>query len=122
MKKNILKAPFITEMREVTANMYRLGWDERNGGNISYMLDEKEVGKIVLPPYKLQIDGVKKGAHMLELTLFDTRVNTFGGLHAAVPIGWKGPNLWYTDGNMWSYEYRMQDTGIMKKPTITLTK
>ncbi len=43
--KNILKAPFITEMREATANMYRQGWDERNGGNISYMLDEAEVGK-----------------------------------------------------------------------------
>jgi len=41
--KNILEAPFITEMREVTSNMYRLGWDERNGGNISYMLDEEEV-------------------------------------------------------------------------------
>ncbi len=25
--------------------MYRLGWDERNGGNISYMLDEKEVAE-----------------------------------------------------------------------------
>ena len=23
----------------------RLGWDERNGGNISYLLDEKEVGE-----------------------------------------------------------------------------
>jgi len=23
--------------------MYRLGWDERNGGNISYLLDEAEV-------------------------------------------------------------------------------
>lgn len=45
MKKNILKAPFVKEMREATANMYRLGWDERNGGNISYMLDEKEVAK-----------------------------------------------------------------------------
>ena len=43
--KNIKKAPFIKEMCEATANMYRLGWDERNGGNISYMLDEKEVGK-----------------------------------------------------------------------------
>lgn len=92
------------------------------GALISARLDGKDVGKIVLPPYKLQIDGVKKGAHILELTLFGTRVNTFGGLHAAVPIGWKGPNLWYTDGNMWSYEYRMQDTGIMKKPTIMLTK
>ena len=41
--KNILNAPFVEEMKKTTANMYRLGWDERNGGNISYMLDEDEV-------------------------------------------------------------------------------
>ena len=41
--KNILEAPFVREMCEATANMYRLGWDERNGGNISYLLDEEEV-------------------------------------------------------------------------------
>ena len=45
MKKNVADAPFVVEMREVAANMYRLGWDERNGGNISYMLDEKEAGE-----------------------------------------------------------------------------
>ena len=43
--KDILTAPFVREMCETTANMYRLGWDERNGGNISYLLDEKEVGE-----------------------------------------------------------------------------
>ncbi len=43
--KNILKSPFVKEMALTTANMYRFGWDERNGGNISYMLDEEEVGK-----------------------------------------------------------------------------
>lgn len=43
--KNILEAPFVREMSKTTANMYRLGWDERNGGNISYLLDEKEVGE-----------------------------------------------------------------------------
>lgn len=32
-------------MCEATANMYRLGWDERNGGNVSYLLDEKEVAE-----------------------------------------------------------------------------
>ena len=41
--KDILTAPFVEEMKKTTANMYRLGWDERNGGNISYMLDENEV-------------------------------------------------------------------------------
>ena len=43
--KDILRAPFVEEMKKTTANMYRLGWDERNGGNISYMLDEQEVGE-----------------------------------------------------------------------------
>ncbi|WP_322174133.1 rhamnulose-1-phosphate aldolase [Acutalibacter caecimuris] len=41
--KPILDAPFLTEMRRATANMYRLGWDERNGGNISYLLDREQV-------------------------------------------------------------------------------
>jgi len=45
MMKNILEAPFVTEMRKTTANMYRIGWDERNGGNISYLLDEETVGE-----------------------------------------------------------------------------
>ena len=40
---NILDAPFMTEMIRTTANMYDHGWDERNGGNISLMLDEQEV-------------------------------------------------------------------------------
>ena len=43
--KNILEAPFVLAMREATANMYRLGWDERNGGNISYLLSENEVAE-----------------------------------------------------------------------------
>ena len=43
--KDIMTAPFVEEMKKTTANMYRLGWDERNGGNISYLLDEKEVGE-----------------------------------------------------------------------------
>ncbi|MBQ7541775.1 MAG: rhamnulose-1-phosphate aldolase [Clostridia bacterium] len=43
--KDILCAPFVEEMKEITANMYRLGWDERNGGNISWMLDEAQVGE-----------------------------------------------------------------------------
>ena len=43
--KNIFEAPFVSEMRSTTANMYRLGWDERNGGNISMLLDEAEVAQ-----------------------------------------------------------------------------
>jgi len=40
--RNMLEAPFVREMMDAAANMYRLGWDERNGGNISILLDERE--------------------------------------------------------------------------------
>ncbi len=39
---DILRAPFLEEMVRTTANMYRLGWDERSGGNISLWLDEEQ--------------------------------------------------------------------------------
>ena len=43
--KDILNAKFMREMCLTASNMYRLGWDERNGGNISYMLEESEVAE-----------------------------------------------------------------------------
>ena len=43
--KDIMTAPFVEEMKKTTANMYRIGWDERNGGNISYLLEEEEVAQ-----------------------------------------------------------------------------
>jgi len=41
--EKILNAPFLREFVKTTSNMYRLGWDERNGGNLSYLLKENEV-------------------------------------------------------------------------------
>ena len=41
--KNVLNAPFMVEMIRTATNMYAHGWDERNGGNISLLLDEAEV-------------------------------------------------------------------------------
>lgn len=40
-----MTAPFVREMCKTASNMYRLGWDERNGGNISYLLKEEEVAE-----------------------------------------------------------------------------
>lgn len=90
------------------------------GALISVKLDGAEVGKIVIPPYRLEIEGVTAGAHTLELTLCGTRGNTFGPLHLTTPMSWKGPDMWYTNHNMWSYEYRLHDMGIMKKPVLSI--
>lgn len=65
MKKlDILQAPFVREMVDTTANLYRLGWDERNGGNISYLLKEEEIlpfldPKNVLRTIPMIFDGSK---------------------------------------------------------------
>ena len=41
--KNFIESKFVKEVSEITSNMYRQGWDERNGGNISYLIDEEQV-------------------------------------------------------------------------------
>jgi len=52
--KSIIEANFVKEMAELASIMWLHGWDERNGGNISYIIDEDE-----LRPY-LNPDHVKK--------------------------------------------------------------
>lgn len=70
--KDVLQSTFITEMADVTANMYRQGWDERNGGNVSYMLDEAELSEYVdltkvirTIPLKFHADPMLKGKYFL---------------------------------------------------------
>ena len=41
--KDILTAPWMVEMIRTVTNMYDHGWDERNGGNVSLLLDEADV-------------------------------------------------------------------------------
>lgn len=49
MMYNILEAPFLREICAAASNLYRLGWDERNGGNISVRLD-RELAERYLNP------------------------------------------------------------------------
>ena len=47
--KDILTAPFMQEMIRTATNMYDHGWDERNGGNISMMLEEEQIREYLHP-------------------------------------------------------------------------
>jgi rhamnulose-1-phosphate aldolase len=49
VRNSIESAPFLQEMVETTYNMWSFGWDERNGGNISYLLKEEEVSLYLDP-------------------------------------------------------------------------
>lgn len=43
--KNILESKFIREFSNVIDRMYLLGWDERNAGNVSYILEPVELSE-----------------------------------------------------------------------------
>lgn len=47
--QSVAQAAFVKEFVQMTSNMYRLGWDERNGGNLSYLLKEEEVAQYLDP-------------------------------------------------------------------------
>lgn len=61
MKIDIKETEFIKVFEDVIFQMYRLGWDERNAGNVSYILDEYEVDMVKhvfheSDHYQLQLD------------------------------------------------------------------
>ena len=41
--RDFIDSKFVKEMSDITLNMYSQGWDERNGGNISYMISEDDI-------------------------------------------------------------------------------
>lgn len=62
--KNLETFKPLQEMIETTTNLYRLGWDERNGGNISYLLEKEEIEtyldpKKVIRTIPMIFDGTK---------------------------------------------------------------
>lgn len=91
------------------------------GAVIGVKLDGVDVGKIAFPPFKLNFDNVKKGAHKLDVTLYGTRYNTLSALHnlnADKKRNYIGPDYWRTENEAWSYEYNFRPMGVLKTPIL----
>ncbi len=116
--KDILTAPFLVEMVRTTSNMYAHGWDERNGGNISLMLEESQAAEY------LDVSGVLRtiptgfSAPALEGKYFlvtgtgkyfkNVEVDPAGnlGIVRLVDGGRNAQLLWgYTDGGQFTSEF-----------------
>ncbi len=116
--KNVLNAPFMDEMRKLTANMYRLGWDERNGGNVSYMLDTDEVSEYldtskVIRTIPLGFDAKKLSGKIFIVTgtgkyfkNIDENPETNLGIMRIADDGTNAELLWgYEDGGKFTSEF-----------------
>ncbi|GMG64430.1 hypothetical protein TEHAL1_19050 [Tetragenococcus halophilus] len=40
------KITAVKELADLTYTMWQMGWDEKNGGNISYILSQEEIKEI----------------------------------------------------------------------------
>ena len=88
---------------------------------VAVEIDGRRAGLIAFAPYEVTIKDVKKGRHQIRLTAFGNRMNTFGPLHlcdyqrrSQSPAGWR------SEGARWSYEYKTDPNGILKRPEVRL--
>lgn len=85
---------------------------------LSVQVDGKPVGDIAWAPYRVPL-GHLGGQHEIVVTAFGSRVNTFGCLHLTDENWeWFGPHAWRTQGDQFSYEYRLKETGILAAPLL----
>lgn len=87
---------------------------------ICVALDGIMKGRAAFAPYEVELGYIPKGDHVIELTAFGNRVNTFGALHNSnFNENYFGPNAWRTSGDSWSYEYQIKPSGITVTPKLT---
>lgn len=97
---------------KIRASYYR-------GALIKVLIDGKEAGKIAFDPYCIETEHISAGEHEFEFILYGNRYNSFAALHCCGDKReWFGPDMWYTKGDEWSYEYQVKDTGILASPVI----
>ena len=99
----------------IAANHYR-------GALIDVRVDGRDAGSIIYPPYTLHVETADDSEKDVEMTLYIHRYNTFGPIHLSdTAFSWHGPNAWRTEGDCWSYEYKLRPTGILTAPRICNT-
>ena len=102
----------------IRTNYYR-------GSLVRVRFDGEDKGVIAFDPFALEIGKVTAGEHEVEFTLFGNRANTFGALHYCgdklhCQRRWYGPDMWYTRGDEWSYDYQLYEAGILASPIFEI--
>lgn len=87
---------------------------------IAVSVDGKRQGMIAISPYEVITESLEKGKHMLDITVYGNRFNTFGALHNTDEGKdvYCDPDFWRSEGQLWSYEYQLRETGPLMAPRI----
>lgn len=86
---------------------------------VTAQLDGKRVGNLSLSPSEADLGFLDEGGHTLDITLFPSRVNSFGTLHLNDrTVIWFGPQAWRSTGMRWTRTYRLEPTGLLSEPHL----
>lgn len=93
---------------------------EYHAAVVKAQVDNGNAHTIAFAPYICRIPTTA-GKHMLELTAFLNRTNSFAPVHNANPNEtWFGWTAWETQGEQWTYNYVLQPEGIVATPILKL--
>lgn len=80
---------------------------------------DKEAQDVFAEPYRVRFNQVPAGTHQLVITLYGTRVNTFGQVHNCNrKEEYYGPKTWRTSGKNWTYIYQLRQNGVVVAPIV----
>ena len=86
---------------------------------VTVRVDGGAAQNVSLAPYTAELGRLSAGEHTLEITAYQSRINTFGTLHLSdYTRTWIGPVAWHSVGGDFSYEYRITESGILTAPRI----
>lgn len=74
---------------------------------------------ISLAPYVADLSYLTPGENTVEITVYNSRINTFGQLHLNdADRDWFGPDAWRTEGKDYKPEYNLKTTGLLSAPRL----
>ena len=82
-------------------------------------LDGKRVANLSLSPSEADFGFLNEGEHVLDITVFSSRINAFGALHLNDrSVIWYGPAAWRSAGMRWTKNYILTPSGLLSEPHL----
>ena len=82
-------------------------------------LDGKRIANLSLSPSEADLGFLSPGEHILDLTVYPSRINSFGTFHLNDhSVIWFGPQAWRSSGMRWTRTYRLEPSGLLSEPHL----
>jgi len=103
---------------ETSGNDVELEIPEYNATTLCVELDDQSKD-LYAEPYRVVFRNVPAGKHTVKITMYGSRINTFGQIHNCNrKERYWGNKTWRTTGKNWSYLYQLRPVGVMVAPLV----